>query len=687
MLKCIIYLLLFNCALAQAQTLNHYFGNMHAHTSYSDGNKDSLSSGMTTPLQGFNYAKQSTQIDFYGISEHNHYSAGMPSPIYYQKGLADANTATVDGQFVAMYGMEWGVISSGGHMLVYGFDSLCGWDFGPQEIYVPEADYTKLYSVINRKHNSFAYMAHPQNDDYNNLLNQTYNANADAAIVGMAMRSGPAFSTNSSYSNPTTSNYLSRYNDALKRGYHVGPGIDHDTHNSVFGRQTAARLVVLAPLLNRSEIYNAFRQSRFYASDDWNVEVTFTIQNQAMGSIITNAGNPTLNVSINDPDGENVNSITVYSGVAGSGNTATQLTSVNSTGNLTYTHTATNNLNYYYYLYIVQADGDKIWTAPIWYTRNDNINIQTPVANFNDAVTVCSNNPIVLEDNSTNTPNAWWWSAPGAYPANSSLKDPSFIFPNSGTYPVTLMVTNQAGSHTITKNIIVQASPLINIVGEDSICKGSSTTLLANGASTYSWSNNINAASNIVSPQVNTTYTVTGFQNSCYTNSSVTIQVYQALATPVITNNSDTLNSNYSNGNQWFYYYSAITGATANQYLPTQTGIYQVQVTDTNGCKSDFSLSSSVVLGLTQNDFELRNSYTIYPNPSQGIIYVSSELVHFNVTVEVLTMTGYLVHKQEIVECSFARPSTINLSHLSKGMYLIKFQTDIGVYESKISIE
>jgi len=168
----LLFLFIFLGKLLPAQNLNYYYGNMHAHTSYSDGNKDSLTSGMTTPLQGFNYARQSTQIDFYGISEHNHYSAGMRAPIYYQKGLADANTATVDGQFVAMYGMEWGVISSGGHLLVYGFDSLCGWDFGPQEIFVDEADYSKLYSVINRKYNSFAYLAHPQFDDYNNLFNQ-----------------------------------------------------------------------------------------------------------------------------------------------------------------------------------------------------------------------------------------------------------------------------------------------------------------------------------------------------------------------------------------------------------------------------------------------------------------------------------------------------------------------------------
>ncbi len=687
MMQKIICFLLLNCSFVQAQNLNYYFGNMHAHTSYSDGNKDSVTSGMTTPLQGFNYAKQSTQIDFYGISEHNHYSAGMPSPIYYKKGLADANAATIDGQFVAMYGMEWGVISSGGHMLVYGFDSLCGWDFGPQEIYVPEADYSKLYSVINRKSNTFAYLAHPQNDDYNNLFTQSFNAVADQAIVGMAMRSGPAFSTNNNYSNPTTSSYLTRYNDALKRGYHVGPGIDHDTHNSVFGRQTAARLVVLAPLLNRLEIYNAFRKRRFYASDDWNVEVNFTIQNQPMGSSITNAGNPTLSVNINDPDLESTTSVTVFSGVAGSGSAPTQLTSVNNSNSFNYTHTANSNVEYYYYLYIVQADGDKIWTAPIWYTRNDNTNIQAPVASFIDTINVCSNNPIVFEDNSLNSPNTWWWSAPGAYPNNSSLQHPTFDFPNAGTYQVALVVSNQAGSDTVVKNITVQASPNVNIQAIDSICKGASATLLAVGANTYIWSNNVNNASTMVSPQVTTNYTVTGFQNACYDTATIAVKVYQALTTPIVSTNADTLFSNYNNGNQWFYYFNAIAGATSDQYLPTVTGIYQVQVTDSLGCKSEFSLPAGVTLGTDEKDAQAVYKFNIYPNPSNGVIYVSSEVVRFNVNVEVLTMTGYLVHRQEIIECNFARPIEINLSHLSEGVYLIKFQTDIGVFESKVQID
>ena len=663
MIRKIICLILISYSFVQAQSLNYYYGNIHAHTSYSDGNKDSLSSGMTTPLQAFNYANQSAHIDFYGISEHNHYSAGMPSAAYFKKGLDDANTATVDGQFVAMYGMEWGVISSGGHVIVYGFDSLCGWDFGSQEIQVAEANYAKLFQTVKRKTGSFAYLAHPQSDDFSNLFTQTYNSIADQAIVGMAMRSGPAFSTNSNYANPATSTYLSRYNDALKRGYHVGPGIDHDTHNSVFGRQSSGRLVAIAPLLNRMEIMNAFTQRRFYAADDWNVEVNFAIQNQPMGSIISNAGNPTLNITVNDPDAESVTSITVYSGVAGSGNAPTQLTAINNSNTLSYTHTATSNLNYYYYLYIVQADGDKIWTAPIWYTRNDNINIQVPAANFNDAVPVCSNNPIVLQDNSTNSPNNWWWIAPGAYPGNSSLQNPTFNFPSAGTYQVSLVVSNLAGSDTITKNITVQASPTVSIQSVDSICKGSSTTLVAYGADTYLWSNNVSNANNIVNPSVNTNYLVTGYQNTCYDTATVMVKLYQALPTPSITNSGDTLISNYTVGNQWFYYYSAIAGAIDDHYLPTITGIYQVQLSDSFGCKSEFSLPASVTLGIAQNDFEIRNSYKIYPNPNNGEFTILLNTEANDAVVKLYDVLGNLVAEEKRLVTNNAITFKTNLNN------------------------
>jgi hypothetical protein len=155
----------------------------------------------------------------------------------------------------------------------------------------------------------------------------------------------------------------------------------------------------------------------------------------------------------------------------------------------------------------------------------------------------------------------------------------------------------------------------------------------------------------------------------------------------VITNNAGTLVSSYANGNQWYYYNSIISGATSQEFVPSTTGIYQVQVSDSMGCKSEFSLPQAIVSAIAENDFEIRNAYKVYPNPSQGIIHINSEATHLNVRCKILSMNGYKVHEQLFAECSFSRPLTLNLSHLSKGVYVIKFETDLGVYETKLQLE
>ena len=73
-------LLLLTAATARAQaptTYNFYYGNLHAHSGYSDGNKDSVATGTSTPLRSYQFAAASLNFDFLGISEHNHSQAGM----------------------------------------------------------------------------------------------------------------------------------------------------------------------------------------------------------------------------------------------------------------------------------------------------------------------------------------------------------------------------------------------------------------------------------------------------------------------------------------------------------------------------------------------------------------------------------------------------------------------------------
>lgn len=514
--SCILsaFLLIFFLSL-KSQTYNYYFGNIHAHTSYSDGNQDSVTSMMTTPLQDFNYAKNSQHIDFYGISEHNHFSAGMITPIHFHRGLADADSVNVDGTFVAMYGMEWGVISGGGHVLVYGYDSLIGWDNNDYDVYVAKNDYSGLWKKINEKPGAFGYLAHPQTTDYDSLFSTSFSLSADNAIIGMAARSGPATSSNNTYSNPSTSNYIARFNDALKKGYHLGVGLDHDTHNSVFGRQTAGRMVVLATSLTRANILDAIKRMRFYSSDDWNAKVNFTIYNQPMGSSLTHTGTPIINVNVVDPDIENVSSIAIYYGIPGSGISPSILATMTNTANVFYTHTIANNSTYYYYLKITQADGNIIWTSPIWYTRNDAVTNNPPIANFTISTsTICVGQSLTLTDNSLNAPSDWNWTLNGALPNVSTNQHVIATYNTPGTYTISLAASNSFGTNTFTNTITV--TPLPNVIATtDSICLGETATLTASGANTYSWSTGSTNASISITPTISALYSVTGTLNGC----------------------------------------------------------------------------------------------------------------------------------------------------------------------------
>ena len=347
--------------------LNFYFGNLHSHSAYSDGNADDITK---TPADDYAFAKNALCMDFLGIAEHNHTGAGMQLSNW-QPGLNQAAAATT-ASFVALCGMEWGTISTGGHVIVYGIDSLIGWEAGQYQVYVAKGVYTGaggLFDIITRhSNNAFGYCAHPNSSDFNNLTGGSYDAAADDALVGSAVESGPAFSTNTTYTDPgSPMGYLSYYRSLLAKGYKVGPTIDHDNHNMTFGKTATTRLVILSPTLTKENLIASMRQMRFYASEDCSARITYSISNQAMGSVISSSAAPVI--SVTTQTSATVSSIKLMYGVPGSGATATQLTSTTS-GTLTYTDNAlTTSATRYYYLDITESDGKQIITSPIWYTR------------------------------------------------------------------------------------------------------------------------------------------------------------------------------------------------------------------------------------------------------------------------------------------------------------------------------
>lgn len=363
---------------------NYYFGSLHSHSDYSDGNQDNPG---YTPTQDFNYAITAQCMDFLGISEHNHFSSpNNPGTLLanYHTGLTETdNFNSTHTNFLAMYGMEWGVISGGGHVVVHGngLNSLFGWESNVggtsgqnYDVFVGRNDYGSLFSTINffSGNQTFGSLAHPNLGDFGNLANTAYNSTADDAICATAVESGPATSTNTTYSNPGSSmSYLWYYETLLSKGYHLGPTIDHDNHNTTFGKTTYSRTAIISPSLSKNDMYAAMRNMNFYATQDCDTRVDFTINTRIMGSIFTDRNAPVISVNLTDATTSLTGAvIRIKFGIPGSGILPVKIDSATGAA-LSYTHTDLQNFTTGYYYAEISIGSKRIVTSPIWYTRVD----------------------------------------------------------------------------------------------------------------------------------------------------------------------------------------------------------------------------------------------------------------------------------------------------------------------------
>lgn len=74
--------------------------------------------------------------------------------------------------------------------------------------------------------------------------------------------------------------------------------------------------------------------------------------------------------------------------------------------------------------------------------------------------------------------------------------------------------------------LTVNPTPTISVIGNTTICKGSTALLTASGATSYTWSSGVNTSSVSLTPTVTTTYTVTGENgNGCYNSFSITVSI------------------------------------------------------------------------------------------------------------------------------------------------------------------
>lgn len=241
---------------------------------------------------------------------------------------------------------------------------------------------------------------------------------------------------------------------------------------------------------------------------------------------------------------------------------------------------------------------------------NEVITVNTvPVVSVNSIATICSGNsvtPSALVDNCNLPITSYAWSFTGGTPATSNTLSPGAInFSSPGSYSATLTATNACGPSTGSAPITVLPPPIVSIstsTGNLSVCQGTSITLTASNAATYSWTpstglNTTNGSSVTAAPNSTTTYTVTGTAGSCTDTETITITV-NPLPVPspsgtfsMCVGETEQLGVNVVGGTAPYTSYlwnnaTSLNNATVANPISsaTSTTNYNVQVTDSNGC-------------------------------------------------------------------------------------------------------
>ncbi len=198
----------------------------------------------------------------------------------------------------------------------------------------------------------------------------------------------------------------------------------------------------------------------------------------------------------------------------------------------------------------------------------------TPIGIGQNNTSVCTGNSIVLNAGATNgyAPYTYTWTAP-------AVNTPTFNTGPINSTQIYTITVNDICNKPVTQQITINPVSTPTVVSTNTvICAGTTATVVASGASTYTWSNGAANDSLFVNPSSNTTYTVVGANGAC-TNSAVATVTVIGFSLSITGNNSICLGQSTTltaSGSPTTYVWNNGTTNISTIVSPTVTTNYTV---------------------------------------------------------------------------------------------------------------
>ena len=380
-----------------ATKYQHYFGQLHSHTQYSDG-----AGPLTDALRYVENLPASANVQFVAFTDHSNYFDSSSSPneeaALYNASLvkdSDANHSwktykdTIAkfnednaGSMVAIGGFEMTWSGGPGHINTFNTPGIVSRNNKTLNNKTDDAGMKAYYALLSQAEgaSSISQFNHP-GTTFGNFKDFNYwDPVIDSRMYMVEVGNGEGAIGAGGYY-PSYEQYIM----ALDKGWHLAPTNNQDNHKGKWGNANDARDVILTDDFSEQGIYEAIRALRMYATEDKNLELTYTVNGLMMGSSITEVPDKlNIEVTVNDPDASD--SIAKVEVVANSGkvaytwDNAAQLRS----GKLS----ATLDPSYsYYFIRVTQKDGDLAVTSPVWVGESLKLGISNMVCGTATPVT------------------------------------------------------------------------------------------------------------------------------------------------------------------------------------------------------------------------------------------------------------------------------------------------------------
>ncbi len=341
--------------LRENEKYNIYFGQMHSHTSYSDG--------AGTAQEAYEHGKAVDNLDFLSVTDHsNSFDNAESASILdgsvseeWKEGRQLADTYSSE-DFVGLFGYEMTWSNGLGHMNTFnsnGFQSRTQTEFATYSTALQN-----YYAALKTQPDSISQFNHPGTTfgDFSDFAH--YDETIDGLITLIEVGNGEGAIGSSGYF-PS----YEYYQRALDKGWHVAPTNNQDNHKGRWGDANTARSVVLADSLTRGNIYDAMRNNRVYATEDNDLSIYYTLDGYEMGTVLGDGDTGEtvhLKAELSDPTDAGLGTVSVIT------NGGLVLDKKTVTGNKATVEFEIDNKYSYYYLKVVEADGDIAVTAPVW---------------------------------------------------------------------------------------------------------------------------------------------------------------------------------------------------------------------------------------------------------------------------------------------------------------------------------